>query len=775
MAQTVLDEFVTTYDFKVNKGPLRGIEARVDRIRARLDSAARGFAVVGGALTGALYATGRAILGFETQSNALEAATQANAEEMARMREQAKELGRTTAFSAGQAAEAQKLLGLAGLSVNEIISTMPAVLALAAAGQLELGEAAAITTSIMAAFDLEAEESRRVADVLAAAASSAKTTVSDMGIAFRQAAPLAHQLGIPLEEVAAMLATLQNNGLRAEMAGTSVRNMMVRLKNPTSEVHDALKTLGVDYERVDDLLNQGRLADAVRLLADAGLDAGTAAKLFGAETVSAALIMASSTDDVDALTASLENAEGRAASMAATQMKGLPGVVLEFKSALEGALLSLGDAGLTGWLERAGRKARDFINDFTNLPPEIRRLVAGAIAAGPALIALGGALKGLSFALAGFVPMLSAVGLLFSWWLIPLALLAAGGVLVVKNWESVVAFFEQRFPGVVRWVEDVGERARRAWAATLAWLQGPGHDESVFDWLSRPLDGVFDWLKGAWAQAVRVIEDPAPLLKALAVWWEGARSAVVDWYRRLVQRFNEIDWRALGTTVAGAVNESLRMGLDALAVVSVWFDRLRARIGEVDWAGLGEHIGGSIGDAMVSVWRASTNFMRGVAAEDGEDIGNRLLLGFVKAITGAAKLQTAVKRAIFDAFAGAVGGLGGVLIDAASEELVRFVILGQALADAIIAGITSRLGEFAGGLPEQVARVFLGRGVAGALFAGAGSAIALRPHRRHGVPVVRTIRPSQRSPRLDTPAPGRRATAPPAAAGVSPAAGVSRS
>ena len=333
MAQTVLDEFVTTYDFKVNKGPLRGIEARVDRIRARLDSAARGFAVVGGALTGALYATGRAILGFETQSNALEAATQANAEEMARMREQAKELGRTTAFSAGQAAEAQKLLGLAGLSVNEIISTMPAVLALAAAGQLELGEAAAITTSIMAAFDLEAEESRRVADVLAAAASSAKTTVSDMGIAFRQAAPLAHQLGIPLEEVAAMLATLQNNGLRAEMAGTSVRNMMVRLKNPTSEVHDALKTLGVDYERVDDLLNQGRLADAVRLLADAGLDAGTAAKLFGAETVSAALIMASSTDDVDALTASLENAEGRAASMAATQMKGLPGVVLEFKSA----------------------------------------------------------------------------------------------------------------------------------------------------------------------------------------------------------------------------------------------------------------------------------------------------------------------------------------------------------------------------------------------------------------------------------------------------------
>ena len=337
---------------------------------------------------------------------------------------------------------------------------------------------------------------------------------------------------------------------------------------------------------------------------------------------------------------------------------------------------------------------------------------------------MGGALKALSFALAGFVPMLSAVGLLFSWWLIPLALLAAGAVLVVKNWESVVAFFEQRFPGVVRWVEDVGERARRAWAATLAWLQGPGRDESVFDWLSRPLDGVFDWLKGAWAQAVRVIEDPAPLLKALAVWWEGARSAVVDWYRRLVQRFNEIDWRALGTTVAGAVNESLRMGLDALAVVSVWFDRLSARIGEVDWAGLGEHIGGSIGDAMVSVWRASTNFMRGVAAEDGEDIGNRLLLGFVKAITGAAKLQTAVKRAIFDAFAGAVGGLGGVLIDAASEELRRFVILGQALADAIIAGITSRLGEFAGGLPEQVARVFLGRGVAGALFAGAGSAIA---------------------------------------------------
>ena len=63
-------------------------------------------------------------------------------------------------------------------------------------------------------------------------------------------------------------------------------------------------------------------------------------------------------------------------------------------------------------------------------------------------------------------------------------------------------------------------------------------------------------------------------------------------------------------------------------------------------------------------------------------------------------------------------------MDAASAELRRYVILGRALADAIIAGITSRLGEVAGSLPESIASVFLGPGISGALFAGGSDTTA---------------------------------------------------
>ena len=292
MAERLLDTLIVRYLFKTDTKALDGIEKRVEGVQRRLNAASRGFTIAGGVLTGALFGVGRTVLEFETQMNNLKAVLNANETDMESLRNQAKEFGRTTAFSASQAAEAQTKLGQAGLKTKEIMEALPGVLSLAAAGNLSLDEAAGIVTSQLAAFNLPASEAGRVSDVLAKAAASAKTTVREMGVGFRQAAPLASQLGVPIEEVGAMLAILQDNGLKAETAGVGVRNMMTRLLNPTKEVTDAFDTLGVKQSEVTDLLNQGRLADAIQLLADKGLDAATAAKLFGAESVGAALIIA---------------------------------------------------------------------------------------------------------------------------------------------------------------------------------------------------------------------------------------------------------------------------------------------------------------------------------------------------------------------------------------------------------------------------------------------------------------------------------------------------
>ena len=97
---TVIDSLVTEILFESNTGGLNQIDRRLDAIKKRIDSVSSGFFRVGTALTGALVGIGATVLNFEGEINALQAATNASAEDMARMREQAIQLGRDTQFSA---------------------------------------------------------------------------------------------------------------------------------------------------------------------------------------------------------------------------------------------------------------------------------------------------------------------------------------------------------------------------------------------------------------------------------------------------------------------------------------------------------------------------------------------------------------------------------------------------------------------------------------------------------------------------------------------------
>ena len=205
---------------------LTRLERGLDRAQRRMQTASRVAFGMGAAFTGVLYSVGRTVFDFESAMNALQAATNASAEDMKQLREQAKHLGETTQFSAVQAADAQRQLGLAGMEVNQILGTMPGVLSLAAAGQLEMGEAAGITTGILAAYKLEASDSIRVSDVLAAAASSAKTTVAEMGVAFANTGVTAAAAGASIEQSAAALATFQQVNIQAPEAGTGLRNIL---------------------------------------------------------------------------------------------------------------------------------------------------------------------------------------------------------------------------------------------------------------------------------------------------------------------------------------------------------------------------------------------------------------------------------------------------------------------------------------------------------------------------------------------------------------------
>ena len=429
----------------VGGAALRRLESGVARAQAKLDGLATGFTRIGAGLTAGAALTVKTLFGFEVAQNQLQATLDVTADKMAALREQAKELGRTTEFSATQTTEAQVQLAQAGFDLNQILASTPAVLALASAGQLSMAEAAKLTANQLRAFNLDVDQAGRVTDVLAKTASTANTSVSQLGPAFRQVAPIAAEAGLSIEQTAGYIALLRDRGFAAEQSGTALRSILGRLVDPSKEVKDALEGIGLDPDFVLNQVKAGNLQAVLQALRTAGLDVGDAMKLFGQEAGAAGIVLANNADAAAMLTTELEAAEGTAVRMASTQNQKLVGAVRNTISAFEGLQIAIGESGLGSATEKLLRRLTDLINRLTESDPWVRKLIAGALAGGPALLALGFALK--------------AVSLAFGW-LVPVGALIAGighvtGITTAAQWA---------------WNAAVGAGPRIAAAASAAML-----------------------------------------------------------------------------------------------------------------------------------------------------------------------------------------------------------------------------------------------------------------------------------------------------------------
>ena len=81
---------------------------------------------------------------FEKRMAAVGAISRANAKDFKKLSEMAKKLGRETIYTATQAAEAEEIMAMAGLSATEIMTALGPALQLAAVGEVEIAQAAEI-------------------------------------------------------------------------------------------------------------------------------------------------------------------------------------------------------------------------------------------------------------------------------------------------------------------------------------------------------------------------------------------------------------------------------------------------------------------------------------------------------------------------------------------------------------------------------------------------------------------------------------------------------
>ena len=227
----------------VQNGFLRRAEARDARKQERgeLRSRLAGTVAIGTAMFA--YPL-KAAMDFEQGMAEVGAITRADDADMARLTENAREMGRTTKFSATQAAQGQKFLAMAGFKTNQIIHSMPGMLDLAAASGMDLGRTADIASNILTGFGMEASDMTRVANVMALAFSSSNTDVEQLGYAMKYAAPQAKALGFSIEQTAAIVSKLSDAGIQGQMAGTTLRGMIDSLTDKSNA--KKLKALKVD-------------------------------------------------------------------------------------------------------------------------------------------------------------------------------------------------------------------------------------------------------------------------------------------------------------------------------------------------------------------------------------------------------------------------------------------------------------------------------------------------------------------------------------------------
>lgn len=293
---------------------------------------------------------------LQQQLATVQAVSGATAEELAKIKAKAEELGASTRFSATQAAQGFETLARSGLSAQESIQTLPSVLALAQGNSLDLAEAAGFITNAVNGMGMSFDEAARVADVLAAAAANANTDVQGMGQALSYAAPVANSLGLSIEETAAYMGKFADAGIDASRAGTAFNSILSQFKNPASTFRRELAAIGI---------NTTDFNQAVRQLAASGAVGQKAILALGQEAGPAfTALLSQGIGSLDSLTDKLNKAGGTAANQAAIMDNTWQGALEGLKSAWQSLKDSLGESFLDG-----------MINKFRRLGDAIREVV----------------------------------------------------------------------------------------------------------------------------------------------------------------------------------------------------------------------------------------------------------------------------------------------------------------------------------------------------------------------------------------------------------------
>lgn len=591
---------------------------------------------VGGTLTKSvtlpLVGVGAAVMkvgsDFEAQMSRVQAISGATGDELKALTDQAIDLGATTAFSAGEAAEGMENLASAGFNTQEIMSAMPGLLDLAASSGAELGTASEIAASAIRGFGLAASDAGHVADVFAEAAARTNAQTEDMGEAMKYIAPVAKAMGQSLEETAAAVGIMSDAGIKGSQAGTSLRSALSRLAKPTEVMLTKMGELGLSfYDAQGNMLPLNGIIEQLETNM-AGLTQeqrnNALITLFGQESLSGMLaLMERGPEELRALTESFEDCDGAAAEMAETMLDNTKGSVEEMMGSIETLAIRLQQV-MAPAVTAVVQKITEFVNKLSSLSLETLQMIvtiAGVVAAlGPLLLIIGklSSAIGSIISLVGGAGGLSAVLTALTG---PIGIVIAAIAALVTAWVTDFGGIREKTAEIFEAIKSVFTTAwefiSNLWNENFLNIQNIAQTvwsnielifSTAFNLISNAFQIFAALFQGDWDTAWNLVKERASLI------WETIKTLFSNFLNLLVDTLIHIGVRLLQAAkdTFNKVKEGFQNVWDA---IKTWFSEVvNDPVNTIKGIGsalfeAGKSIFTSLWDGMKSIWESITSWV----------------------------------------------------------------------------------------------------------------------------------------------------------------------
>jgi TP901 family phage tail tape measure protein len=387
---------------KAFQGTVKDLGSELDRAAAkhpeRLNKISNATGMLGIGMAIAFGAITKSAMDFDRQMSHVVAVSDDGAQSLGAFRDAAIAAGRDTAFTATQAGQAEEELAKAGVSTADILhGALTGALNLAAAGTIDLADAATIAAQAMTEFGLSGKDVGHIADVLTAGANKSTADVSGLGMALGQVGGIAHQTGLSLEDTVGVLARFTQGGMAGEEAGTTLKQTLLQLQAPSKEAADLMKHLGINiYDANGQFIGITKVADNLQTSLG-GLDEAernaALGTLFGARAIRGATILyQEGAKGIQGWIDSV-NDSGAAEKTANEKLNNLSGDLHKLLGSLQAVAIQ-SSGGTSAGLRFLAQGAEHVLNVFLGLPKPIQEtatILLGISAA--SLLATSGLLR----------------------------------------------------------------------------------------------------------------------------------------------------------------------------------------------------------------------------------------------------------------------------------------------------------------------------------------------------------------------------------------------